>query len=189
MGQCPMLVSIRKTKVTKNVDHLGDTPWYRWTQPVFFFETNGLGFTWITTDNTTIYSRYCSGNDDIQDLEATMEQIGNRIKANKQNSIIASDFNAKSPAWGMRTTDGRGQVIVEWLAANDMTIVNHGTAPTFQRREQTSIIDLTTATNNIKAKITDWHVRMNETLSDHNYIIFNVSKRRGITKQHGENNG
>ncbi|KAK9737990.1 Endonuclease-reverse transcriptase [Popillia japonica] len=75
----------------------------------------------------------------------------------------------------MNFTDPRDQVITEWLAANDITVANEGQSPTFQRRDQPSIVDLS-LTNDMKPQITKWHVSDKESLSDHNYILFDIER-------------
>lgn len=92
------------------------------------------------------------------------------------------DFNAKSPQWGMGRTDNRGQVMTEWIAEQDLLIVNEGNKPTFERHNSSSIIDLTMATEDVRGKITKWEVSDKETMSFHKYVIFEVAeKRRGET--------
>lgn len=136
----------------------------------------GLSYTYITTPDFTVYNCYSSGNKDIEDLEDILEEIGRRIQANRENAIIVGDFNAKSPQWGLENTDRRGVIVTEWIAANDLVVMNEGNKPTFQRRDYSSILDLTLATTNMRAKITNWHVSDNESLSDHNYIVFDVEE-------------
>lgn len=87
-------------------------------------QAHGKGFTYVTTADYTIYSCYFSGNKEIQDLEESLWQIRERIQSNKETPIIAGDFNAKSPQWGMNHTDSRGVVLTEWIAENKLAIAN-----------------------------------------------------------------
>lgn len=144
----------------------------------------GPGFTYVTLAEYTIYSCYSSGNDSIDSLEETLDQIGTLIKTDKQRAIITGDFNAKSPEWGMNYTDRRGHVVTEWIATNDLVIVNQGLRPTFQRQDYGSILDLTIVTENVRSNIMEWEVSEKETLSDHNYIIFNVEESFGQVNRH-----
>lgn len=119
-------------------------------------------------------------------------EIGNRIRLGNERAIIVGDFNAKSPQWGMAYSDVRGQVVTEWTAQYDFTVVNSGNKATFLRRDYGSILDLTIATPNIKTRIINWRVEEQETLSDHNYITFEVldknsTKSRNIQKVRGWN--
>lgn len=73
----------------------------------------GPGYTYIDTGNFTIYSCYSSGNDELENLERTLDEIGNLVTTRNEKAIIAGDFNAKSPQWVMQTSDRRGQVLTE----------------------------------------------------------------------------
>lgn len=148
----------------------------------------GPNYTYIKTARFTIYSCYFSGNKDISEMENSLDDISSRIRLNKENAIVAGDFNAKSPQWGMEYTDNRGQTVTNWMAENGLIIGNVGNRPTFQRREYTSILDLTICTENINNMIQNWQVSDKESLSDHNYIIFeiasqNIRQRQIIPKQ------
>lgn len=137
----------------------------------------GPGFTFVTTPDITIYSCYSSGKKDITELESTLYYIAKRIRLKKENAVVAGDFNAKSPAWGMPNTDDRGQLMTEWIAENNMSIANRGFKPTFQRLNCASILDLTIATESLIGKVEQWEVSEEETLSDHNYITFDIAER------------
>lgn len=134
----------------------------------------GTGFAFVELSQFTVYSVYSSGNRDIEQLEGTLHEIGRRIATLHENAIIAGDFNAKSPQWGMHRTDRRGDVLTEWMAAHDLAIVNRGDSPTFQIQGYSSILDLTIATQNMLNKVSNWEVNDRESLSDHRYIIFEI---------------
>lgn len=136
---------------------------------------SGPGFTYIKFNGLTIYSLYTSGNDDIEDLERTLLHIGNRINANRESAIIAGDYNAKSPQWGMPVADRRGEVVTEWMATNNLILLNQGEKPTFERRGYASILDLTISTENIEPRISKWEVSDMESMSDHKFIVFEIS--------------
>lgn len=94
----------------------------------------GPNYTYIKTARFTIYSCYFSGNKDISEMENSLDDISSRIRLNKENAIVAGDFNAKSPQWGMEYTDNRGQTVTNWMAENGLINGNVGNRPTFQRR-------------------------------------------------------
>lgn len=144
----------------------------------------GKGFSYIVTTKGTLFSCYSSGNADIGDLEETLNEIEQHLRANSAEVVITGDFNAKSPQWGMNQTDRRGQIITEWIASNDLVVINQGSKPTFVHQNYGSILDLTLATVNIARNIKNWNVLEMETLSDHNYIMFDVleEKQTGGTK-------
>lgn len=65
-------------------------------------------YTYVTTKSFTIFSCYCSPNDDIANLEVTLGEIARKIRGNKEKAIITGDFNSKSLQWGINYTDDRG---------------------------------------------------------------------------------
>lgn len=149
----------------------------------------GHGFTYVETASFTVYSCYASPNRELDDLEEILFEIGRKIRRKKEKAIVVGDFNAKSAQWGMNVADERGRVLTEWMAENDLICVNEGNAPTFHRNEYSSILDLTLTTDDNKNKIAKWEVSDKETLSDHNYIIFEVTdkeqKRTSVVQNKG----
>lgn len=137
----------------------------------------GLGFSYISMPDLIIYSCYMSPNRDIEEFEETLNQIEQQLRRNRKKTIIAGDFNAKSPLWGTKTTDRRGEIVGDWIAQNNLAVVNKGEEPTFQRRDCTSIIDITLATTDAICLITHWEVSHKESLSDHKYIMFEVTEK------------
>lgn len=132
----------------------------------------GCGYSYVVTNKMTLFSCYSSGNDEIEDLDNTLVEIESHIRVNNNEAVIAGDFNAKSPQWGMNVTDRRGQLLIDWIAANDLVLSNKGNKPTFTRGDYSSILDLTIATANVR--INNWDVLETESLSDHNYIMFDI---------------
>lgn len=96
-------------------------------------ETQGAGdgYSFVKIDGITIFSCYASPNQDVGELEEFLDSLGERLKVSLEASIIAGDFNAKSPLWG--GTDNRGQTIMNWMAMHDLAILNRGSIPTFRR--------------------------------------------------------
>lgn len=135
----------------------------------------GKGFAYVTTPALIIFNCYASPNQEIGELEDTLEGIGTRLSQDRTNAIIIGDFNAKSPQWGMHTTDARGNTVVEWIAQCDLYVRNEGTTPTFEREGYGSILDLTLSSAGLAGRIPQWEVCERESLSDHNYIVFTVS--------------
>lgn len=106
-------------------------------------------------------------------MDITLSEIRTMLREWGKGTIIAGDFNAKSPAWNETRTDSRGRKLSEWIASENLIIHNNGNTPTFKRREQESIIDLTLSTDGISEQITAWKVLDDtENGSDHQYIYF-----------------
>lgn len=139
-------------------------------------EGRGHGFSYIGFDDYTIYSCYSSPNGDLHDLNIMLEEIASLVRSNNEKAIIAGDFNAKSPQWGMAFSDRRGQIITEWIAANDYVVINQGDKPTFERENYAAILDLTIATSNISSHVVRWEVSEKESLSDHNFVVYEITE-------------
>lgn len=56
---------------------------------------------------------------------------------------MGGDFNAKSPFWGSRVTNSRGEALVDWTAELGLIVRNVGAEATCVRHNGTSIVDLT----------------------------------------------
>lgn len=136
----------------------------------------GDGITYIVTPDFTLCSCYASGNRDLNHLDDLLDQISSLIRSAQGKTIIVGDFNAKSPQWGMTKTDTRGAVMEDWIAQNDLIIMNDGDKPTFQVESYSSVLDLTLATSDLKEQIQKWDVLEEDSLSDHNYITFEFKK-------------
>lgn len=93
--------------------------------------------------------------------------------------IITRDINAKPMRWGNRMDDERGNLWLEWIDELDMMVLNEGDKPTFERDNSTSIIDVTFASIRVGRMVRDWKVLEEESLSDHNYIYFEVRNQVG----------
>lgn len=143
---------------------------------------DGKGFSYVATSKLTIFSCYCSGNDEIEELEETLQQIELHLQVHNEEAIIAGDFNAKSPQWGMNLTDARGQIIADWIATNDLVVNNKGSKPTFTHQNYGSILDLTLTTVKVASHIENWDVLEIESLSDHKYIMFDVQEKRQLNE-------
>jgi len=72
-------------------------------------------------------------------------------------------------------TDVRGEILEEWAEELGLEVLNRGRVLTCVRGDGGSIIDLTLGCPRAARMVSDWHVMMEETLSDHRYVRFRVS--------------
>lgn len=149
----------------------------------------GRGYSYVAMAKFTLFSCYSSGNEDILELEETLQEIETYLRTHKLEAIIAGDFNAKSPQWGMHTTDSRGQIMTDWMASNDLVILNEGNKPTFTHQNYGSILDLTISTAGVSRSIKNWDVLETESLSDHNYIMFDILEQKQVTESKSQIRG
>jgi hypothetical protein len=92
--------------------------------------------------------------------------------------LVAGDFNAKSVDWGSPATDARGGMLGDWLAGLGLHVVNRGATPTCVAARGSSIVDVTLGSASAFDEIRDWVVSDEETLSDHKYIVMEISSTR-----------
>lgn len=135
----------------------------------------GDGYVWVEIGNVKVMSCYISPNCSMIVFENYLVEIGSEIKRERGNWLIAGDFNAKSHAWHESREDKRGLLLVEWMGENGLITLNEGNTPTFVRRQQNSIIDITMGTENVVRKIAGWKVmEQKESLSLHKYIHYKL---------------
>ena len=92
-------------------------------------------------------------------------------------SLIAGDFNIKSPEWSEARLEKRGILVGEMAARNDLILLNRGRDLTFRRGAGGSIIAFTFAAPRLASRIVDWCVLEVITLSGHQCIEFSIQKR------------
>lgn len=138
---------------------------------------SGVGYTFVKINDITIFSCYTSGNDDIELLGNFLADISTQIRNSGGKAVIAGDFNSKSPQWTENRRDRRGMLMEEFIAENDLVLLNEGNKPTFERENYSSALDLTLVTSNLAEAATNWDVLETESLSDHKYLVFEIKMR------------
>lgn len=129
-----------------------------------------IGFT-----DLVIASAYISPNATREEFLMFLDELDEMLnKLAGRSIILGGDFNSRSVLWGSRRTDGRGALVEEWAAQNDLRLVNTGNEPTCVRDQGESWVDLTWSTPDLIAKMSNWRVLPEETLSDHMYLYMEV---------------
>ena len=148
-------------------------------------DTNNEGFVWIEIGNVRYYSCYFSPNETKEEFSRKLGMLATNIRSAKKDVIVTGDFNAKSPEWGERRLDDRGELVGEVIVQCDLFVLNRGRKPTClcYHGMTGSIIDLTIANESAAAKIKDWMVLDLATLSDHKYIRFDLGTAEKRVKQ------
>ena len=89
---------------------------------------------------------------------------------------IAKDSNFRSTTWHDVLTNYRGKLLEEFLASNQLHVINENSARTMlQSARGSSNIDFTVVNNQVLAAITDWDISEEGSCSDHNLIKFNLN--------------
>jgi len=96
---------------------------------------------------------------------------------------IAMDSNARSTTWYDMTTNPRGKLLEEFLASNQLHVINEESKRTnFQSIRGKSNIDITLTNNQMIADINNWQILEEESASDHNIMKFNIKFGNDNTK-------
>lgn len=99
-----------------------------------------------------------SSNISLEDYNQFLDSLGSKIRTSIKKVIVVGGFNAKSPEWGSPSEDRRRRLVAEWLSNLNLTVVNRGGTPTFERREELS------------KSIKNWKVLNEKSASYHNCI-------------------
>lgn len=139
---------------------------------------NNVGFVYATINSIRIYSCYFPPSLNLEQFIELIRKLESSIRTARCKVIIGGDFNSKSPEWGSKTLDKRGECVSEMIASLGLVTFNMGSNPTFiGSRGKNSIIDITFGSTELLNDITDWKVLEELTLSDHQYIAYSLDKR------------
>lgn len=142
----------------------------------------GEGFVWIRSERVTYVSVYLSPNGGIAVFRERLEALEDFIREIDGEVVVAGDFNAKAPEWGMDRYCTRGNTVVDMVSRLDLTVLNAGCVTTFRRPGyRGTIIDITLTSSGIAARTRDWTVMEGLTGSDHQYITFTIGMEAGQT--------
>ena len=85
---------------------------------------------------------------------------------------MAIDNNASSTIWYDTTTKNRGKMMEEFIASNQLYLVNEDSPRrTFQSTRGESNIDLTIVNNHMLADVTGWEIAEVESASEQYFKI------------------
>ena len=133
-----------------------------------------------TTDTFVFVSAYHKG----KPRHANVGRNSNATDLLKLSSVIDSfpghklcfgiDTNAYSYDWGSTEEDQRGVDLSEFLAADNITLLNDGHLATYchQTTQASSFIDITAVSAPLLRSAQSWSVSRDTSLSDHRYIVF-----------------
>lgn len=134
----------------------------------------GVGYTYIKVNNIYIFSCYFSGNQEMDIFESQLADISIQLRNSGGKAVIGGDFNSKSPQWTLNKKDRRGTKLEEWIAENDLILLNENYKSTFICENYSSVLDLTMVTSDLAVSAANWDVLEEESLSDHKYVVFEI---------------
>ena len=96
-------------------------------------------------------------------------------------AVIAGDFNAWATDWGSRSTNPKGQALLEAIAKLNVEVANRGSVSTYRmagqvggRQSSESIVDVTFCSPGLLGN-TNWRVDEGFTNSDHQAIRYKIT--------------
>ena len=87
---------------------------------------------------------------------------------------MGCDANLHHTGWGSSNLNSRGQLLAEFLAALDLYWCNVDDTPIFRVANRNEVIDITLADSITLNRVTNWQISGNPSLSDHEFITFNI---------------
>jgi len=105
----------------------------------------------------------------------TLDKSIDKIKRNNVNNqvIISVDVNVSSVSWYSRTTDERGDMIKEFIVANNLVVLNRASKfTTYAFPLGTSNIDVILTTPGIAGNV--FVTGAFRQISNHNVILFKI---------------
>jgi ribonuclease HI len=136
-----------------------------------------------TTENKRVIilcSAYFPGYNETR-RNVICEKLDKLIKhclIHKTELIVGCDANAHNIIWGSNRDCPRGNILLEYLTTQNLTLLNEGNSPTWERNELSDVIDITFSTQDINESISNWKVLTKDSHSDHNYISFELAAQQ-----------
>ena len=96
-----------------------------------FMETDA-GFVWVEVLGVPVYSCYFSPNDPFDIFERQILLLDQSLKEASGRSLIAGEFNSKSPECGKSRLDRRGIMVGEMVTRNELIVLNRSRDFTFR---------------------------------------------------------
>lgn len=133
-------------------------------------------YTAVRIKNLTVVSTYFSPNittDLFAYKSKSLMQFINKERSKGNSIILGGDFNAKSPAWGSKEQNLRGNILLEDLLGNNIFPCTPQGGHTFERGNSTSNLDFVAISQDLLNKKYDISSKIlnAETASDHKYIF------------------
>ena len=88
--------------------------------------------------------------------------------------IVGTDANAHHSIWGSTDINERGELLLEFILSQSLTICNRGNEPTFITSLRREVLDITLVNEQASELIRSWRVSPDDSMSDHRYIEFKV---------------
>ncbi len=121
-------------------------------------------------------SAYLPG-EDISPPPEDVKRLIDWCQTHGKHLILGCDANAHHTVWGSTDINDRGKRLLDYACSTDSTqldILNRGSKPTFINAIRREVLDVTFASAFISHAVSDWRVLDTSSMSDHQYVAFDV---------------
>ncbi|KAH8292899.1 hypothetical protein KR044_005596, partial [Drosophila immigrans] len=115
-----------------------------------------LGFSRAKIAGIYWYSCYLAPSLPLDEYTRILDRLIIDVRG-RHPVVIAGDFNAWALEWGSRSTNARGNALLDAFASLEILLLNSGRENTFSKAGYGSIVDLTFASPQL-ARVAQWHV-------------------------------
>jgi len=123
---------------------------------------------------------YLAGDAPCLPLEIV--RLVNYCRREKLPLLIGCDANAHRDIWGSSDKNQRGECLLEFIINSKQEIGNVGTTPILVTRVRDKVLDVTLISRSLKPYFIDWHVSLEESMSDHRNILFKLQANKDCSK-------
>ena len=134
--------------------------------------------------NFVLISAYLPPNKDYQRALRELENALQNIDTDKK-VLICSDTNSRSSFWKDHDTNDRGRMFEQFLATNEVTVLNTEGVETFKNANGSSVIDLVLANSNLLNNRPEVEV-MSETLTSSDHKMLQIKIETLSQEKHSE---
>lgn len=135
-----------------------------------------------TITKIAVASAYLPYDSVQQPPGAVVEELVSFCQSQGLPLLLCCDANSHHTVWGSTDINSRGQSLIEFISATNLSILNRGNEPTFFNTRRQEVIDITLCSQQIEHQILNWRVSEEVSLSDHRYIKFNLAAKVKITQ-------
>ncbi|XP_076248123.1 uncharacterized protein LOC143187806 [Calliopsis andreniformis] len=143
---------------------------------------NGDGYVGTKIKDTVMISVYISPNILIDNYISVIENIVKIRKEYRGRFVLAGDFNAKSAAWGSKTTNNRGNILLDANEEMQLVPVITEGGHTFERNNRVSKIDIMSCDSKTYREIIYSNVLNQDSASDHRYVLHIITCGKNLKR-------
>lgn len=103
----------------------------------------------------------------IPEIPNELDKLADNCCKNNIDLIIGTDSNVHHTLCGSKSPNTRGEMVLDFMVENILSILNRGTHPTFVTSRSETIIDLTLTRGSVYEAVKNWRVTNSITSSDH----------------------